>query len=365
MHSEPAEFLDGSGATGDSCRLILGSQGAKHGRLISSSILQTPPNLHLQQNSNNKQLSLKLRKPKTNVDDVWLAHIAASCPRLSHLYLDLELCASPRVLDTLFASYQQLQELTLTNLVDKVLSMTTIRAIFALPMLEVLDFPVPLTLMMVSDLTSHPKTLPTIRELIVRFSEGAGHAPGLLLNVLSKIQHLEMFLGNSATNWQPDLDCDVFKAVGNLGCLRTLLIHLYPGLDISDTEFADLARLQNLRRLEITGMTIWAEEEHDLPWRRSAIQVTGSQMLQTLTTLDLDCLQIELVSDAVQVTFEEALMIDRRLLQINHCRIRDFAMVAEDASCLEWLTEADWLFAIPPGAWLPTNKAFKPDSSLW
>jgi hypothetical protein len=117
-------------------------------------------------------------QPETNNDDIWLAHIAASCPGLSHLHLDLEFCASPHVLNDLFASCQQLQELTFTNLVDAVLSITSIRAIFALPMLEVLDFPLPLTLKMVSDLTSRPKTLPAIRELTVRFSEGAGYAPG-------------------------------------------------------------------------------------------------------------------------------------------------------------------------------------------
>jgi hypothetical protein len=174
-----------------------------------------------------------------------------------------------------------------------------------------------------------------------------------------------MFLGNSATDWQPDLDSDVFKAVGNLARLHTLLIHLYLGLDISDTEFADLTRLQCLKRLEITEMTIWPEEEHDLLWRRSALQVTGSQMLETLTTLDLDCLQIELVSDAVQVTYREAVLIDLQLSNINHCRINDFTMVADEPICLEWPTEADWVLTIPAGAWLPTNKAYKPDSSIW
>jgi hypothetical protein len=59
--------------------------------------------------------------------------------------------------------------------------------------------------------------------------------------------------------------------IDNLDRLHTLLRHLHSGLDDSDTEFADLARLQSLKRLATTEMTIWPGEEHDLLCRRSAI----------------------------------------------------------------------------------------------
>jgi len=45
--------------------------------------------------------------------------------------------------------------------------------------------------------------------------------------------------------------------------------------------------------------------------------------------------------------------------------IRDFSLISENANSNTWPNEADWLFALPSGVWLPTNRAFNPDPHTW
>lgn len=193
---------------------------------------------------------------------------------------------------------------------------------------------------MVMRLTSVSPILPAVRQLTLRFSEGAGRAPGLLLRALPRIEQLEICLGNTLFAWQFDLDADIFDAIGALVHLRTLIVQLHPCLNISDTEMVALGALQNLQRLELSEMLIREEEGFGLPWK-STLQVTGSRMVQALINLaKLECLHIDIVGGSVHFSYHDAVLMHHILSNLRHCHIRDFIIHSDDVSQVEWFNEA-------------------------
>ena len=100
------------------------------------------------------------------------------------MYLDVELAVSHGLLTEFFAEAQHLEKLTLSELVNPALASRIIKIIFGLPKLEALQLDHPFTLADVTRIKGALPNLPSIWELTITFSEGAGLAPGILLDGL-------------------------------------------------------------------------------------------------------------------------------------------------------------------------------------
>jgi hypothetical protein len=95
------------------------------------------------------------------------------------------------------------------------------------------------------------------------------------------------------------------------------------------------------------------------------MQVSRKQLLPTLTSLKkLGCLQVDLPSEDFTITYDYAPLIYSYLARLRYSLIEDLRMTCDEALSFDWPDETDSALAIPDGAWLPTHKAFDPDSGI-
>lgn len=241
-------------------------------------------------------------KPEQGADALWLKHATLDCRVLKEVYFEFEPATSHDTLIEFFRGAQHLTKLTLSDSVNPVLSNTLIKVFMSLPKLEVLELNYPITLAMVTQIKGALPILPRIRELSLTFSERAGTAPSILLEGLHSLQHLEISLGNSTSNWFYDINTSVFKTFARLASLQNLVVWVHPGLHITDAEITALMSLESLRSLEIYQMpdaTNVDDNEQDRAWR-SALQTTAESLTAMLVALkNLEWLHIELACDPV------------------------------------------------------------------
>ena len=217
-------------------------------------------------------------------DTLWLKHATSACRALKEVYFEFEPATSHDTLIEFFRRAQHLTKLTLRESVNPVLSNTLIKVFMSLPKLEVSELNYPITLAMVKQIKGALPIVPSIRELNLTFSEGAGTAPSILLEGLHTLRQLEISLGNSTSNWFYDTNTSVFKAFARLESLQSLVVWVHPGLHITDAEITALTSLESLRCLEIYQMTDTSsvdEDGQDRAWR-SALQTTAESLTEML-----------------------------------------------------------------------------------